>query len=263
LPNRNRFLAAAALLSLTALSAGAEPRFSLQLTGAYTELDGLVPIESLLTIPVLTNPFYLPEFTETTVRADGKLPFESEGGTWEVIAGWRFARHFQLQVGYADFGRFSSEKFLAQPSFIPFTGVSPPLTPTPRFSAGSAFLEAPNLAVLGEAIPIGPALYALPTGLVNLDPSAVTIGLKVDHPVVGNLRVYGRLGYLRAMFDANDTAGSYFEVQEPGDENGWYWGAGLQYPVLRRVLIGGGFAQYDLNLQTLDSYQLSVELLLF
>ena len=69
---------------------------------------------------------------------------------------------------------------------------------------------------------------------------------------------------LRASFDASDTFGDIINVNDPSDETGWYWGAGVQYPIVDdRLLIGGGFAQYDVELQRFDSWQLNLELLLF
>jgi opacity protein-like surface antigen len=139
--------------------------------------------------------------------------------------------------------------------------VSGPLNPFPspplvgRLPPGE-FTFLPAEPPFSAVSPVSQSLY-------NLDAQAWTLGLKFDYPIIGKSLVYGRAGILRGTFDASDTFGDLINVDDPSDETGWYWGVGLQYPVLPRLLIGGGFAQYDLTLQRFDSWQLNLELLLF
>ncbi len=249
------------VMLLLSMHGMAERRLSVQLSGAYTELDGIVTLDSWFDQPPI-NISYLPEpFDPGPVMFTGDVPFKSEGRTFEALVNYRFASRFQVQGGYVDLGSFASEKFygpvvsLSGQNSLPISFVPAPASTRP----GLVLSPPPNLAALTPA--------SLPTvytrSLYNLEAEAWTLGLKADYPIAGKVLVYGRAGVLRATFKASDTFDDTINVEDPSDENGWYWGAGLQYPLHERVLLGGGFAQYDLSLQRFDSWQLSLELMLF
>jgi len=244
------------MVALTSMNAMAERQLSVHLSGAYTELDGIVPLDGRLDPPPIDSPFLPEPFEPEPVPISGDVPFQSEGRTWEVLLNYRFASRFQIQGGYVDLGSFTSEK-IGGPIFAAPVPNPGPFNPFPAPPPGG-FTRAP--------LPPG-GLFASPISFTqsvyNLGAAAWTLGAKADYPIIGKALVYARAGILRASFEASDTFGDIIDVEDPSDENGWYWGAGLQYPLHNRVLIGGGFAQYDLSLQRFDSWQLSLELVLF
>lgn len=234
----------------------AQQRFSLLLTGSYTELDGGAAIDARVTPLIFlppTNPFEPPSFEEgDPIRLGGQVPFDTEEVSWEIAGAWAILPNLQLIAGYTDFGSFNSEPlfasdadFLPVPIGIPSPGLRPlpPILPLPPEPPLGGFVLRPQQA--------------------SLDVEAWLFGLRGTHDLNERFRIFGRLGGLRASFDVDGDFGERFELLTPSDENGWFWGVGVQYRLMPRLLVGVGYTQYDVDLQKLDSYQLSIEALVF
>lgn len=225
------------LLGLVMLhvSAHAEDRLSLQLTGGYTELNGMVPFDMVLT------PFTIGGVDAPPRYDRAPLYFETEDESWEALLSYRIHEHFDLQAGYTDIGSFTSELTLNP---LPPAGVlfqpRVPLPLNPIFLPGD---------VIGIPYSGSPA---------TLEAEAWLAGLRVRAPLTEAARVYARLGLLQAAFDATSRVANR-SVDDPDDETGWYWGAGIQYRLFSRLQVGMGYAQYDVQITRFDSYQLSVE----
>ncbi len=231
-------------LALLHASAQADDRLTLQLTGGYTELNDVVPLDTVIT------PITISGEVQPPINARSAVEFDTEDETWEALLSYRLSPRVDLQAGYADLGAFTSESQAGrlqwgppQPYRNPFDVVEFPfglLDPQP---------DPPIFAGIALPFPASPA---------TLDAAAWLVGLRVHAPVAEDTRAYARLGALRAAFDATSRTPNR-TVADPDDETGWYWGAGVQYRLFSRLQVGLGYSQYDVDIARFDSHQLSLE----
>jgi hypothetical protein len=223
----------------------AADHLSLQLSGSYTEFIGFVDYRAILSpgsfIP--SDPDETPERPIANTRVP--VAHDSSEVGWEATLAYRFWRNLHLLGGYVDLGDFASE-----PQFVGgVVVIAPP--PVGTRPPGGSFPP-----IFGPG-PIAQPLQPIRSQL-ELDSKAWLLGAKVEHAVTDRMNVYARAAALRASFHLDSSYPAFLEIQEPSDETGWAWGVGVDYEIFPRISAGVAFSQYDVKLQKLDSYQLTL-----
>ena len=240
----------ALVLSVCQWAVAADQKFSLQVSGAYSEFGGSVNFDGALTPLVPQTPFdpFDPVFVPgTPVPVELPQAFDDDDAVWEAQLNYRLNSHLTIQGGYSDLGTFSSDAAdLAVPAAFANPGI--PL--------------GPGLTPVGGPIFVGGTTATFAPPQVDLEAEAIMLGLRADHSLFDRARVFARLGLLQTSYDVSDV---FFgiELEDPSDETGWYWGVGVQYELLPRLLLSVGYSQYDTGLHKPDQYQAGVEFLIF
>ena len=228
----------------------AAERLSLRLSGGYTEFNGVVNHDATIS-PVIHNPFD-PDETLELPPAATRVPaaYESNDESWEATLSYRLWRNLQLFGGYVDLGEFASEPHLVGGFAVIIT---PPPGGNPSFRLRPPFGD----PIFGPGPIAQPPLQPIRSQVV-LDANAWLLGARVEHAVTDRMDVYLRGAALRASFDLDSSYPAFLDVHEPPSRTGWAWGVGAEYEIFPRVSAGNAFNQYDVKLQKLDSYQLTL-----
>jgi hypothetical protein len=219
---RHSFSATVLACSLSAAAPSAadpSPRFFAGVGAGYATSDGRASTD--------VDP---PTFPQTSLPIDG-MPLGGEDVAWRVFAGWAPSEHWSLELGYADLGRFRSDRLLVGGlGFVMDSGQRVGLSST-AWSLGASFRR-----------PVAERWYG------SLGAAVLRAEFEAD----------GRLTFPGVPFSTVPPVSLPFAT--PDDETGWAWNFAVGRQFSSRWSAELAYRQYELQVIEVETVSLELRL---